>query len=507
MALADFVVSESDLLDPRNLGDQRWRLDNLYWIVNEKGEKVPFRLNWAQDQLYSKLHYLNLILKARQLGFTTFIQVFMLDCCMFHGDTHAGTIAHTREDAEAFFRDKVKFPYDNLPPVLRDCNPAIQDSARTLAFKNGSVMRVGTSLRSGTNQYLHISEYGKICAKYPEKATEIRTGALNTVHPGQMIFIESTAEGSEGDFFDKCEDAQSSERKGQKPGSLDYKFFFFPWWRHPGYKLNEEVLFTKRDRDYFSQLEEEKIYLTDAQKAWYVKKSKEQGEEMKREFPSTPKEAFESSIEGAYYAEQMARMEEEGRIGDFPHQTGKRIETWWDLGMNDSMTIAFVQRIGQRIHFIDYYENNGYGLEHYARYLQDKQKVRRFVYGPHIWPHDGNARILDETGRKRTEVMRDLGYQVKVVPRGLLNPGIEAVRQQMDNFCIDEENCADLIRALKAYRREWDENRGVYRDRPLHDWASHGADMVRTGCMYRPSSGRKGPIKYPDQGLSRPHFV
>ena len=139
-------------------GDWRWRLNNLYWIIDEQGNRVRFKLNWAQANLFSEMHELNVILKARQLGFTTFIQLFMLDACMFNSNMRAGTIAHTREDAEAFFRDKVRFPYDNLPDGLRAANPATEDSARKLSFGNNSSIRVGTSLRSGTFQYLHVSE-------------------------------------------------------------------------------------------------------------------------------------------------------------------------------------------------------------------------------------------------------------------------------------------------------------------------------------------------------------
>lgn len=184
------------------LGDRRWRLNNLYWIKDAHGRRAKFRMNWAQAALFDDLHTLNLVLKARQLGMTTFIQLLMLDACLFAPNVAAGTVAHTLHDAEAIFREKVRYPYEQLPPGLRQAIPAVNASARELAFANGSRLRVGTSLRSGTFQYLHISEHGKICARYPDKAAEIRAGALNTVHPGQTIFIESTAEGREGDFFE-----------------------------------------------------------------------------------------------------------------------------------------------------------------------------------------------------------------------------------------------------------------------------------------------------------------
>ena len=177
------------------LADRRWRLNNVYTIADKTGNRIPFRLNWAQAALLDDLHECNLILKARQLGFTTFIQIFMLDACLFNSNIRAGTIAHRLDDARVSFRDKVKFPYDNLPDALKGARPIIRDSADELVFSNNSSIRVSTSMRSGTLQYLHISEYGQLCSRFPDKAREIRTGALNTVQAGQVVFIESTAEG------------------------------------------------------------------------------------------------------------------------------------------------------------------------------------------------------------------------------------------------------------------------------------------------------------------------
>ncbi len=112
------------------------------------------------------------------------------------------------------------------------------DSARELLFPNNSSIRVGTSLRSGTLNYLHISEYGKLCAQTPIKAKEVKSGALNTVEAGQIIAIESTAEGRSGHFYDLCQDSQKDELAGKTLTPLDYKFHFFPWWRHPQYSLD-----------------------------------------------------------------------------------------------------------------------------------------------------------------------------------------------------------------------------------------------------------------------------
>ena len=479
--------------------DKRWRLNNLYCIIDKTGEIVPFRMNWAQEALFDNHHDLDVILKARQLGFSTFIQLYMLDECVFLPNVRTGVIAHNLEDAQAIFKDKVKFPYDKLPEGLKQANPAVQDSARQLTFKNNSNIRVGTSLRSGTLQILHVSEFGKICARYPEKAKEIRTGAFNTVQAGQQIFVESTAEGQEGDFYDMCETAQESLRRQIKLTPLDFKFHFYPWWKHPEYVLNPDgVEITKESQDYFDKLQVKGIHLSDLQKAWYVKKAIQQGGDMKREYPSTPEEAFEAAIEGAYYGDLMAKAEADGRILDLPHTDGIMVNTWWDLGMGDLMTIWFWQQVGEYKHFIDYFQDSGEGLAHYAGILQKRQRERGFVYGDHVWPHDGNVRILDEKGRKRTEVMRDLGYDVSIVERGGIHEGIEAVRNMLSRCKWDKARCDSGIKAMKAYRKDWDDDKGTWKTSPRHDWASHAADAKRTGAMHSPVKRRDPNTKtYP----------
>jgi hypothetical protein len=144
---------------------------------------------------------LKIILKARQLGITTFFCLLHLDHVLWNENVQCGIIAQTRDDASGIFKDKLKFAFDHLHPVIRACFKTKGDSNTELSFSHGSVIRVGTSLRSSTLQHLHISEFGKICRQFPHKANEIITGALNTVAAGQFIAIESTAEGKEGYFY------------------------------------------------------------------------------------------------------------------------------------------------------------------------------------------------------------------------------------------------------------------------------------------------------------------
>lgn len=473
------------------LTDWRWRLNNLYWITDKEGRRVKFTTNWAQEQLFEEMHFLNLILKARQLGFTTFIQLFMLDACLFNANLRAGTIAHTLDDARRIFRDKIRFPYDNLPEGLRGALPVTKDTANELILANNSGISVGVSMRSGTLQYLHISEFGKVCAKYPDKAREIITGALNTIQAGQVAFIESTAEGQEGAYYDLCSMAQATQRRGDKLTSLDWKFFFFPWWRHPEYRLDPAGITIDAPLEkYFSELGSQHGIQIDAwQQAWYAKKAETQQADMKREYPSTAEEAFEASVEGAYYADQLAAAELQGRIGDFPHHAGLPVHTAWDIGVGDSTVIWFWQITPRQIHVIDYCEASGEGAPYYLKLLDDRARDRGYRYGDHWLPHDAKVK---EWGSDKTRLEQLIagcldaasgrkvpGIKPRLVPDHFVDDGINAARAVLPICCFDKGATADGVKALKAYRKDWDERLGVWKDQPRHDWASHGADGFR----------------------------
>ena len=163
------------------LKDPLWRVCSgvLYKIIikgddGQDGLVINFKPNRSQRRLLANLWHRNVILKARQLGFTTLICILWLDTALFSENMRCGIIAQDREAAEVIFRDKVKFAYENLPEHLKKGMPLARDSASELLFAhNNSSIRVATSMRSGTIHRLHISEFGKICAKYPDKAVEV----------------------------------------------------------------------------------------------------------------------------------------------------------------------------------------------------------------------------------------------------------------------------------------------------------------------------------------------
>lgn len=463
----------------------RKRLNTLYSIVDEAGDHIPFRMNWAQEVLYLNLWYQNLILKARQFGITTWWCLFGLDLCLFNSNTHALIIAHNKEDAEEFFHNKIRFAYNNLHPQLQKMVQADTRRAGQMRFSNGSSIRVATSGRSGTYQLVHISEMGKICSKYPDKATEIVSGTLNAIHAtrGQILGVESTAEGREGYFYDWC---QESEAIALDPNAdltkMDMKFFFFPWYKNQLNRLDPTgIAIPPYLRDYFAELKaKHKISLDAHQKAWYVKKIAKMGEElMWREHPSISEECFYAALKGAYFKEEIKKARIDGRICKVRHNPNYLVNTYWDLGVNDTNSIWFTQNVGREIRVIDYYQNSDHGLLHYAQVLDKKRDELNYRYGKWVAPHDIMQREYT-TGKTRLETARDMGITFKVASRTSKQYQIEAARACFPYCVFDKELCDEGIKCLESYQKEWNDKTGAYKNNPLHNWASNGADAFLT---------------------------
>lgn len=480
------------------IDDPLWRINHLYKIVDKSGKKITFKLNWAQEQLYNDVWYCNIILKARQLGISTFICLLFLDRCLFNPNLSAGIIAHTKDDAEALFR-RVKIAYDSLPQVFKDLVPADTDTAQMIKFSNGSNIRVGTSLRSSTFQYLHISEFGKICAKYPDKAQEIITGSLNTVAPGQYIFIESTAEGRDGYFYEMCKRAQADKESKKKLSKLDYRFHFFPWYKEPAYRIGSCFPVTDEMQEYFDHLKVTGVELDDEQRNWYIGKETTQKDDMRREYPSTPEESWEVSNEGLYYCKQMTAARAEKRIGYIPYDENLEVHTAWDLGYNDSNAIWFIQIYKKEIRVIDYEEGSGESLAHWIKVVKNKD----YAYGKHIAPHDIMVKEYT-SGVSRQATARSLGFNFIPAQKTEIIPGIDAVRNMFSRCWFDEAKCAKGLKALDNYKKDWDERHSCWRSSPLHNWASHGADSFRTlatGLNYISQAVDKPNAKSDNQGF------
>ena len=192
---------------------------------------------------------------------------------------------------------------------------------------------------------------------------------------------------------------------------------------------------------------------------------------------------FECALPGAYYVNELRLAKEQGRITRVPYMGGVPVDSWWDLGMDDSMSIWFSQNVGREVHFIGYYESRGHGLEHYAAYLTERIRAWGGNYGRHHAPHDIKVRELG-TGTSRWDTAYSLGIDFVTVERPKLKEnGIQAVRNIFPICYWDKDECQQGIDALHAYRAEYVEINRVLKKNPVHDWASHGADAFQTFAL------------------------
>jgi hypothetical protein len=477
------------------LSDPWWRICNLYWIINKDGKPEAFKPNAEQTDFYNQLHTRNAILKARQKGFSTLLQILALDQCLFNDNFTANTIADTLPNAGKLFR-KALFAYNHLPAFLKAAKPLKSQTTSEMVFANGSSFSVGTSARGGTVLLLHVSEMGKIAKKYPEKAREIVTGAFEAVPLNGIIVVESTAEGNGGEFFDICDAALKKREAKSHLTELDFKLHFYPWFNSREYRINAQgVHFTEEDRKYFRQTEANAgVTLDTEQRAWYIKKREVLKRDMKREYPASIKESFEQAIEGAVYGDEMTTLRERGRICSVPIDPFERVNTFWDLGSNDHTAIWLHQRVGAWDHFVAYMEGTRTGLRKWWELLEDWRLANGVEkWGVHYLPHDGDAeRQGEEIKSARSILETDLKVKnVEIVKRiSDLATGIDVTRTAMvKSVRIDEAHCAAGIRCLDSYQYEWDEKRSQWKAEPLHNWASNGSDAFRQWAQgFKPGS-------------------
>ena len=209
--------------------------------------------------------------------------------------------------------------------------------------------------------------------------------------------------------------------------------------------------------------------------------------------------SFKSPVIGSYYGDAIRKAEEEHRITAVPYNQTLQVHTAWDLGMDDSMTIWFYQMVGGEIHFINYYENSGEGLGHYAM----KEQELGYLYGKQYAPHDIAVRELG-TGKSRYEIARGLGINFTVLPALDIEDGINSGRAIFNRCWFDRDKCRRGLDALRNYKKDWDEKNRVFRNNPKHDWASHGADSFRTFAVGFKENIRQ--VLQTDPGGVKPYF-
>lgn len=190
--------------------------------------------------------------------------------------------------------------------------------------------------------------------------------------------------------------------------------------------------------------------------------------------------SFEAAILGAYYGQEMRRVTDMERITTVDYDPMFPCHTAWDLGFNDSTAIWWFQSVYGEIRVLDYHQSNGQAIPFYTGLIKQKEEEFGYKYGTHWLPHDARAKTLASGGRSIIEQIStkiDIKH-LRIVPNLSLQDGIQATRLALTRAWFDNR-CNEGIECLRQYQREWDDDKKVFRDKPKHDWTSHGADAFR----------------------------
>ncbi len=464
-----------------------WRINSgIYKIENKEGKLIPFSMNWAQHVVYSDLlrHPRLIILKSRQQGISTFWLLFALDLTLTEDNTKAGLMSQGLMESKTL-KERLERAYDHIPNALIEfigVHNTVRNSTE-FSLDNDSKTYIATSFRSGTLQFMHISEFGKISAKHPEKAKETRTGSMQAIKGGQPVIIESTAEGRSNMFYEMW--IQADSHTGNF-APKDFKTVFLSWVNDPDCRIRVPQIINKEADDYFDLLcveyenyFNESLSLTDSQKWWWISQLREFGysmEMMGQEYPGWPEEAFAATKDGTYWAKlYRSEVVATRQVQPDIYEPSLPVDVAIDLGMNDMMVLVFFQMHGTELRIINEYHNSGEGIAHYVMKMKEKPYRYRSVY----LPHDAIVKELG-TGRSRFSIFTKMGVPARVLPRTRSVPNdIELVRKAIPYMWFDEKNTKYLQMCMENYSKEWDDRLGGFKDKPLHNEWSHPADAIR----------------------------
>lgn len=488
------------------LCSQAWRLTNLYWVEDPDGKKVKWSPRFEQRELHNNLHSLNVVLKCRQPGISTYCAIRALDLSLFSQNKTTGIIDKTDKDAVRKL-EKIRFAYQHLDDpgddknpsdtaalgaLIKAANPLVTNNDHELEWYNGSKVWAGTNMRGGTLQFLWITEFGYISFYDPKGAEEIRKGALNTVHKGNLVIIESTHEGGKfGVFYGMVKLAMESHAPLSE---MDWKFHFFAWWRHSKYRLAVDQWFrlSPEESKYFDALEARGIHTDDEQRYWYVKKKQAIGDSMLSEFPSVEEECFEAVVKGAIYGKIITQVRANKRICDFEHDRTAPLYTFWDIGFSDFTALWLLQFTGRDICALAYRCNCQQASSYYVGVVREWERIYDIGIALHYLPHDADNKEKGE-GKSYRDYLRDAGLaNTRVVVR---TPdewlGIHHLRSLLPRFYFHKTNCGKEwqhdgrtmpsgIGCLEGFHTKEDASTGIIRETPVHDENSHGAAALRT---------------------------
>lgn len=466
------------------LSSKLWRLNNLYTIINKQGEPVPFKMNEAQFKVYSTYlkHSRMLILKSRQQGISTFWLVFFFDDAIFQSNLNIGLMAQGADEASTLL-ERVKFAWDmmNSGVLAAVGRKKVRDNTREYTFNNHSTIFIRTSFRSATLQGLHISEYGKICNESPKKAKETKTGTLQTIAPGNVAVIESTAEG-DNDFKAMWDKAMRLYKSGRQFAGKDFYPLFLSWLEDPSCREDIDQVPDEEALQYFAHLESQGLKLTREQKNFWIAQYNELGGDIYQEYPATPEEAFRAARDGTFWAKKYLELvvqRNHRKVGLHDHHLPVYVTV--DSGRHDYFVFCFWQVHDNQVRIIGEFWHHGEQLKYYADYLKNEiPKNWHWKDGVVYLPHDFAVKdISRDDGLSREEVFNEHGIEnTYVLPRQDISDSIESVRHLMPSLYIEEE-CEYLENCFLNYSKKWDEKLQKWIDEVAKSKYNHGADTIR----------------------------
>jgi len=462
------------------LSSKLWRLNNLYTIEDKDGLKQIMRLNSAQMKVLTQYkHNRKIILKSRQQGISTLFLAYNLDSCIFGEGFSAGIQSYGQDESNKLQR-RAELMWDEFPEEIKTLLgiKLTSNNQKGMAFSNRSILKIG-NFRGDTLQSLHVSELGKIAAKFPDKAEELKKGAFQSVGKNNKITIESTAEGQSGLFYEMWKKAETKAKAQVELSPLDFQAIFLSWVHDHDCTLSYLQEITEEHQKYFDKVEDTlSIVLTDEQKWWYVAKKDELGSGFDQEYPYNSKVAFEQSLEGAYYQEEYKNL----IIRDNIYDPNLLVYSAMDIGVNDPTAVVFFQVAPDGTpSIIGEYVNQGGGLEHFASVYKALSTEKGWVFGKTLVPHDIMVKEW-VSAKTRWDAMRELGFNTVLVKKHRVNDGIEATRHMLKTIIVDA-SCEETITAIQMYRRKYDKKFNILLDAPEHDIYSHMADSLRYMAM------------------------
>lgn len=488
----DNLTDEDWSLLEQLLQDPVWRLENLYWIKNaETGQLIPFVPTPEQADVINEIHINGvtklLILKARQLGMSTVIDLILADMAIWNSGFQGSIVDQTQDDASLKLTYKVVEAFNSMPEVLRDSFIIHKENSKEFAILHEgdqlSVVFAGKNARGGTNQLLHISEWGPIQHEDAARSDEIMNGALPSAKAGITVIETTWMGGKHGNLWNITEAAMKVMANPENRTADDFVLKFYPWYVDPQYntygnydQIPNEISTYFAECERLLALRGTPYKFSPSQKLWYYKVAMPKGPKRFAEFPTLLEECFMAPVPGAIYSKFVDAARATGRIveklGPHPQQL---VFTFWDLGSPVNTRTIYVQFVGEEIWIIDHdWQLDLTPTERWSHML-----AKGYNFGSHFMPHD--AETQGYGGKSFRQLMNDSGMtNIKVIPKcRTIWPGINHAATLWPQLIIHEERCEHFIASAEIYRTKKSNVDGFQTDIIVEDDSCHDMDTLR----------------------------